>query len=88
MAHRFIEQKCKRWQRVSDNPDVTDTPEVTEHWMYQGRQQHGWFGSGTAPPRDVDKPYYDFGTLFDPSNIAKRVDYVASLVIGHLPRRD
>jgi hypothetical protein len=24
----------------------------TETWQYQGRQEHGWFGSGTAPKSD------------------------------------
>jgi hypothetical protein len=25
---------------------------TNETWMYQGRQEHGWFGSGTAPKTD------------------------------------
>lgn len=24
---------------------------VSDHWQYQGRQDHGWFGHGTAPDR-------------------------------------
>ena len=54
---------------------------VSEHWVYQGRQSHGWFGSGTAPEEPAD-------SLFDPVNIGQRVDYTAYSLAGHVGRRD
>jgi hypothetical protein len=46
---------------------------IEPHWVYQGRQSHGWFGSGTGPGRDVApaKPHY--GDLFAPANMGNRV---------------
>ncbi|HJS85159.1 MAG TPA: hypothetical protein VJ779_06830 [Acetobacteraceae bacterium] len=49
---------------------------ASDHWIYQGRQEHGWFGTGTAPPNDpapgpADK---DADNLFAVANAGKRID--------------
>jgi hypothetical protein len=56
---------------------------VSDHWMYQGRQEHGWFGHGTAPQDDSGAAA---GGLFNRANAGERVDYAARSLIGHLPR--
>jgi hypothetical protein len=61
---------------------------LNESWVYQGRQGHGYFGTGTAPKDDDsgnDAEAYD---LFRPTNAGQRVDYVASSLIMHVPRND
>jgi hypothetical protein len=61
---------------------------LNESWVYQGRQGHGYFGTGTAPKDDDsgnDAEVYD---LFRPANAGQRVDYVASSLIMHVPRND
>ncbi len=47
-------------------------------WVYQGRQRHGWFGDGTKPTDDDEKPI-DQGSdkLFAPRNVDSRITYVA-----------
>jgi hypothetical protein len=56
-------------------------------WEDQGRQEHGWFGHGTAPPRD--EPLKDrAGGMFDPDNVAARIDAIAHAAIAHMPRAD
>jgi hypothetical protein len=61
---------------------------VDDHWIYQGRQEHGWFGDGTAPPNDNPDKTADnrSGGLFATTNIGERIDYAAHGVIGHLSR--
>ena len=59
----------------------------SEHWLYQGRQSHGWFGHGTGPRPDGPAPDRP-GTLFDPADPGQRIAYVASGVMGHAPRQD
>ena len=58
---------------------------VNEIWVYQGRQGHGYFGTGTAPKDDSAAGAND---LFRPVNAGQRVDYVASSLIMHVPRND
>ena len=62
---------------------------VNESWVYQGRQGHGYFGTGTAP-KDDDDSDTDAGAndLFRPGNAGQRVDYAASSLIMHVPRND
>jgi hypothetical protein len=55
-------------------------------WLDQGRQQHGWFGSGTAPPRISDQIEGATNRLFAPTNADRRADYAAYSLIGHVPR--
>ena len=47
---------------------------VNDHWMYQGRQYHQWFGHGTAPKEARDTRPASAG-LFDPQGAGQRVDY-------------
>ena len=59
---------------------------INDHWIYQGRQSHGWFGTGTAP-KDIDSPA---GTneLFRPSNAGERVDAAAHVLVASVPRTE
>jgi len=51
-------------------------------WIYQGRQEHGWFGSGTAPKdAAAEKP-----GAATPSSLAERVLWVAYGAIAEMPR--
>lgn len=60
---------------------------VNDHWMYQGRQSHGWFGTGTAP-KDGDDDAAGANELFSPSNASERVDAAAHLIIASAPRNE
>jgi hypothetical protein len=60
---------------------------VNDHWMYQGRQSHGWFGTGTAP-KDGDDDVAGTNELFRPSNASERVDAAAHLIIASVPRNE
>ena len=55
-----------------------------DHWMYQGRQYHQWFGHGTAP-KEAPEPIRP-GSLFDPASIVQRLDYAVGHVIGAASR--
>ena len=59
---------------------------ANNHWIYQGRQYHQWFGHGTAPRDDTDpvRP----GSLFDPASVAQRLDYAIGHVIGAASRNE
>ena len=59
---------------------------ANNHWMYQGRQYHQWFGHGTAPKEDPDpiRP----GSLFDAASIAQRLDYAVGHVVGAASRNE
>ncbi len=62
---------------------------VNESWVHQGRQGHGYFGTGTAPKDDDDSDNEaEANDLFRPANAGQRVDYVASSLIMHVPRND
>ena len=61
---------------------------VNNHWMYQGRQYHQWFGHGAAPNDEKEGAPAASGSLFDPLGIGQRIDYVAVSVIGHVARQD
>ena len=61
---------------------------VNESWVYQGRQGHGYFGTGTAPKDDEIDETAGANDLFRPANAGQRVDYVASSLIMHVPRND
>lgn len=56
-----------------------------DHWIYQGRQEHGWFGNGTAPDSGNPSDPEAAAKLFNPAEIDQRTDYVAHSAIGHLP---
>ena len=58
---------------------------ANQSWIYQGRQEHGWFGDGTSP--EDDEPSSQANGLFQPANAGQRADYVAGSSIMHLPRR-
>jgi hypothetical protein len=59
---------------------------VNDDWMYQGRQSHGWFGTGTAPKDGDDAAGAD--ELFRPSNASERVDAAAHFIIADVPRNE
>jgi hypothetical protein len=61
---------------------------IEPHWVYQGRQSHGWFGSGTGPGRDVAPANPHYGDLFAPANVGNRVAYAAHSLFVHLSERD
>ncbi len=62
---------------------------LNESWTYQGRQGHGYFGTGTAPKDDDDSDNaVEANDLFRPANAGQRVDYAASSLIMHVPRND
>jgi hypothetical protein len=54
-------------------------------WEDQGRQQHGWFGSGTAPQQFEDTS--DPGAMFGPGGLAARIQAVGRGAIGALPAK-
>lgn len=60
---------------------------ANNHWMYQGRQYHQWFGHGTAP-KEEDVGPARAGSLFDPASIAERIDYAVGQVIGAASRNE
>ena len=55
---------------------------MTNGWIYQGRQQHGWFGHGTAPGVDPlqPDPHQSGGTL------ARRIHDLGHVLIAGLPQ--
>ena len=59
---------------------------ANNHWMYQGRQYHQWFGHGTAPKEGPDpiRP----GSLFDPASIAQRLDFAVGHSVGAASRNE
>ena len=59
---------------------------TNNHWMYQGRQYHQWFGHGTAPKQDGETGPPKPGSLFDPLSVGHRVNYVSGSVVAHSPR--
>lgn len=59
---------------------------VSEHWRYQGRQYHQWFGHGTAPKEEKEAAPAKPGSLFDPLSVGQRVDYASGSVVAHSPR--
>ncbi len=61
---------------------------VGESWVYQGRQGHGWFGTGTAPKSDPSSNAAGANDLFRLANAGQHVDYVASSIIMHVSRND
>ena len=58
-----------------------------ESWVYQGRQSHGWFGTGTGPHSNGSAEA-QADELFQPTGTSKRVDYAASSIIMHVARGD
>ena len=58
---------------------------INDHWIYQGRQRHGWFGSGTAPEDDLAE---EQNALFRPANADQRVDDAAHSIILDVPRNE
>ena len=61
---------------------------LNESWVYQGRQEHGYFGAGTAPKDDASDDAACERDLFRPANASQRVDYAAFSLIMHVPRND
>jgi len=59
---------------------------VSEHWRYQGRQYHQWFGHGTAPKEEKEAVPAKPGSLFDPLSVGQRVDYATGSVVAQSPR--
>ena len=59
-------------------------------WAYQGRQAHGWFGTGTKPKPDDEPSERDptDAALFAPRNLGARIDYAARATIGFADRQD
>jgi hypothetical protein len=56
-------------------------------WEDQGRQEHGWFGNGTAQAGDAS-PEDRAATMFDPANAAQRIDAIAYSAVAHMPSAD
>jgi hypothetical protein len=56
-------------------------------WEDQGRQDHGWFGHGTAPVT-TDQTDGSADKLFDPANKAGRFAAIAHAAIADLPRAE
>ena len=63
---------------------------TNDHWIHQGRQEHGWFGHGSGPGDDPGQETRDAGSggLFVRHSVGERIDYVAHSVVGHLARSD
>lgn len=64
---------------------------ANQGWMFQGRQQHGWFGTGTGPHidpsgGDAPDPATDADALLRPANAGARMDYAAASIVAHVPR--
>jgi hypothetical protein len=59
---------------------------ANNHWMYQGRQYHQWFGHGTVPKEGVDQVRP--GGLFDPASVAQRLEYAIGHVVGAASRNE
>ncbi len=57
-----------------------------ETWIYQGRQSHGWFGTGTAPTSGSGEAEAQSDELFQPADSSRRIAYAASSIIIHVPR--
>jgi hypothetical protein len=57
-------------------------------WEDQGRQYHGWFGHGTAAAAGDEPSNGGAGAMFDPDNIAARIDAIAYSATAHMPRSD
>jgi hypothetical protein len=74
--------------KISGSGSSVDMAAVEPHWVYQGRQSHGWFGSGTGPGRDVAPANPHYGDLFAPANVGNRVAYAAHSLFVHLSERD
>lgn len=55
---------------------------VSDHWQYQGRQEHGWFGHGTAPDR---ADYATYNQSVVRASIEDRVSGLVHGAIGALP---
>ena len=55
-------------------------------WVYQGRQQHGWFGTGTSPTGGAP-PSAAAGWL-PPLTLGERLKYVLGGVFARVPSRD
>lgn len=56
-------------------------------WEDQGRQFHGWFGDGTAPPKP-EPPTNGAASIFDPGAYEARIDAVAYAAVAHMPQAD
>jgi len=53
----------------------------------QGRQEHGWFGHGTAPASSTDpKQDGSADALFDPANQTARFEAIARAAVASLPQ--
>ncbi len=59
-----------------------------DHWIYQGRQSHGWFGTGTAPKDGAQDDAAETNPLFRPANAGLRVDSAAHTFIAYIPWRE
>ena len=54
-------------------------------WEDQGRQEHGWFGHGTAPVKPTDQAGHDGTEPFGPDEASQRFAAVAHGAIAALP---
>jgi hypothetical protein len=73
---------------VAASNNVTQTAFAEPHWMYQGRQAHGYFGSGTGPGRDISGSATETADLFSPAGVGQRVGYAARSLFVHLHHSD
>lgn len=56
-------------------------------WEDQGRQDHMWFGHGTAPPKD-ELSEAGAGAIFSPGNFGPRIDAIAHSALAHMRPAD
>ena len=54
-------------------------------WEDQGRQEHGWFGHGTAPPK-LEPDGNDRGGRFGPDGLDQRLRAIGHTAIAAIPR--
>lgn len=58
---------------------------IGESWGYQGRQQHGWFGNGTAPKEIKSTVARAPDGLLDAASIGQRITTRRSASSAALP---
>jgi len=56
-------------------------------WEDQGRQQHGRFGHGTAPPKDKTNAT-ESDPMFESSTYAPRIQAIAHTAFANMPRKE
>ena len=58
---------------------------LNDHWVYQGRQSHGWFGNGTAAKDGGSNAPAEANGLFRAANASQHADFAAHGIVMHVP---